>query len=181
MRIVGSIALFLVLSSFASGADEPKGTVVKLDGLSSTTPADWKSEKPLTRLRSYQFRLPGSKGSTDAEVYIFPNLTNTVPQNFTRYKEMFVPPEGKSVEDISKEAQIKVGKSTVDVLDVEGTWLYKERPFDPKSKQETRPNSRVIFVIFSNDDGTYLIRLSGPAATVTAHAKPFYDWIKAFK
>ena len=65
----------------------------------------------------------------------------------------------------------------VALLDMEGTWLYKERPFDPKSKQETRPNSRVISVIFHTDDGNYLIRFSGPAATVNPHAKGFLDWI----
>jgi hypothetical protein len=64
---------------------------------------------------------------------------------------------------------------------MEGTWLYKERPFDPKSKQEARPDSRVISVIFNTEDGNYLIRLAGPKATVDKHAKAFFDWIKAFK
>jgi len=163
-------------------ADDPKGAVVKLDKLASTTPADWKSEKPINRLRSHQFRLPASmKDAKDAEVYIFPDLTKTVDENFTRYKDMFVPPDGKTVNDIAKVANIQVGTAKVAILDMEGTWLYKERPFDPKSKLEERPNSRVISVIFTTDDGNYLIRLSGPKSTVTQHAKAFFDWIKAFK
>ena len=162
-------------------AEDQKGVAVKLDNLKSFTPADWKSEKPLNRLRSYQFRLPGAKDAKDAEVFIFPDLTNTVEENFRRYKEMFVVPEGKTADDIAKVEKFTVGKAKVNVLEMEGTWNYKERPFDPKSKQETRPNSRVISVIFNTDDGNYLIRLAGPAATVNQHYKGFMEWIKGFK
>jgi hypothetical protein len=184
-----SFSLMLVAVAFAqfaevAQADDLKGNEVKLDKLSSTTPADWKSEKPNNRLRSYQFRIPGAKDAKtnqDAEVFIFPDLTKTVDENFARYKEMFVPPDGKTVDDIAKTSRLEVGKAKVAILDMEGTWLYKERPFDPKSKQENRPDSRVISVIFTTDDGNYLIRLSGPASTVSQHAKAFFDWIKAFK
>ena len=162
-------------------SEEPKGVVVKLDKLTSTAPADWMTEKPVNRLRSHQFRIPGVKDAKDGELYIFPDLTNTVEANFARYKEMFVAPEGKTLDDLAKVEKFTVGNAKVAVLDMEGTWLYKERPFDPKSKQEIRPNSRVISVIFTCDDGNYLIRLSGPSATVNHHYKGFIDWIKGFK
>jgi len=171
----------LVFLPAASLAEEPKGIVVKFDSLTSLTPADWKSEKPSNRLRSYQFRLPGLKGEKDAEIYIFPDLINTVNDNFTRYKADFQAPEGMTVDDFAKTATIEVGKAKVSILDITGTWLYKDRPFDKASKVEPRPDSRVISAIFHTDDGNYLIRVSGPAPTVTAHAKAFYDWIKAFK
>jgi hypothetical protein len=174
-------SVFFSIGQRTRAADEPKGTVVKLDKVSSTTPADWKSEKPANRLRSHQFRLPAAKDSKDAEIFIFPDLTKTVEENFTRYKDLFVAPQGKTLDDIAKVAKMEVGTAKVAVLDMEGTWLYKERPFDPKSKQEERPNSRVISIIFTTDDGNYLIRLSGPKATIDRHAKAFFDWIKAFK
>jgi len=178
-------ALIIVLLASPCFAEETKGIVVKLDKLTSTTPADWKSEKPANRLRSHQFRLPGFKDVKetfgDAEIYIFPDLTGTKDDNFARYMATFLPPEGKTIEDIAKTAEIMVGKAKVNILDMEGTWLFKSAPFDNKLKSEPRPNSRVIHVIFTTDDGNYLIRLSGPAKTVTAQAKPFYDWIKGFK
>jgi len=176
-----SFCYLLLAIALPARADDSKGTEVKLDKFSSTTPSDWKSEKPIYRLRSYQFRLPGAKDAKDAELFIFPDLTKTVDENFARYKEMFVPPDGKTLDDITKITKLEVGKAKVAILDMQGTWLYKERPFDPKSKQENRPDSRVISVIFTTDDGNYLIRLSGPAPTVTQHAKAFFDWIKAFK
>jgi hypothetical protein len=173
------VALLTVAT--ALHADEPKGAVVKLDKLSSITPADWKAEKPNNRLRSHQFRLPGAKGAGDAELFTFPDLTRTVEENFARYKEMILPPEGKTIDDVARVEKFAVGKAKVAVLDTEGTWVFKERPFDPKSKQEMRPNSRVISVILTTDDGNYLIRLAGPAATVGQHHKGFMEWIKGFK
>jgi hypothetical protein len=178
MRYTIGLSLFLVS---ALAADESKGTVVKLDKVSSTTPADWKAEKPANRLRSHQFRLPGAKDAADAEISILPDLTKSVEENFARYKEMFVPPEGMTVDDFAKTAELTVGKAKVHVLDITGAWNYKERPFDPKSKQELRPNSRVISVIFTTADGNYLIRLAGPEPTVASHARAFYTWIKAFQ
>ncbi len=114
-------------------------------------------------------------------MFVFPDLTNTVEANFARYKQMFMAPEGMTTEDISKEAKIEVGKAKVAILDMDGTWLYKAAPLDPKSKQELRPNHRVISVIFSSEDGNYLIRLSGPTPTVNQHARAFFVWIKDFK
>jgi hypothetical protein len=165
----------------AAAQEKKKSTEVELDNLKSTPPADWKSEKPNNRLRSHQFRLPGAKDAKDGEVYIFPNLTRPVKENFARWKEMFEAPEGKNLDDLVKESVFMVGKTKVSVQDVTATWHYKDRPFDPSSKTEVRPNSRVVSVIFSNDNGNYLIRLSGPAATVNAHYQSFIDWLKAFK
>lgn len=180
MRLALS-ALLSTLLLAPTLADDLKGTVVKLDKLASTTPADWKPEKPINRLRSHQFRLPAAKDAKDAEVFIFPDLTKTVDENFARYKESFLTPEGKTIDDVAKVEKFAVGKAKVAVLDITGTWIYKERPFDPKAKEEARPNSRVVWVIFNTDDGNYLIRLSGPAPTVGKHHAGFMNWIKGFK
>jgi hypothetical protein len=174
--------VFLTTISFLS-ADEPKGTAVKLDKFSSTTPKDWKSEKPWNRLRSHQFRLPAEKGVKDAEVYIFPDLTKTPEENFARYKrELFVIPEGKTAEDISKSDKWEVGnKIKVFLLDMQGTMSHKDRPFDPKAKTEILPDYRAVSVIMETPDGNFLIRLWGPIPTVEKHYQGFIDWIKGFK
>jgi len=63
--------------------------------------------------------------------------------------------------------------ATVDVLDVSGTWKYRERPFDPKSKEEIRDDYRVIWVVVADKDEATHIRLSGPRETVEKHYAPF--------
>ena len=161
---------------------EPKaGTVVKLDKLKSATPENWKSEKPFNRLRTHQFRIPGPKGAKDAELAILPDVKGTVEQNHARWKDQFVPPDGKTVDDLAKTSKFMVGKAKVDVLDMRGTWVFKERPFDPKSREEVRPDSRVLFVIFDTGDENFHIRLAGPAATVDPQYQAFMDWLKNFK
>ncbi len=68
-----------------------------------------------------------------------------------------------------------------DVLDITGTWKFKERPFDPKSKEMLLDDWRVIWVIVEEKDETHHFRLSGPEQTVNAHAKDFEKWIKSLK
>lgn len=178
------VCFFMLFFGTTLLAEEPKGTLVKLDQFTSMTPADWKSEKPWNRLRSYQFKLPAAENAKPAEVYIFPDLTKTPEDNFARYEEMLQIPEGKKVEDFAKRSKFTLGEKEnvrVFVLDMHGTLLYRERPFDPKSKLETLTDYRMISLIFESADGNYLIRLWGPEKSVAKHEKAFMDWIKAFK
>jgi hypothetical protein len=153
----GLIAFIAMLGSLSAAPEKDKGTAVKLDKFTAIAPADWKSEKPANRLRSHQFQLPGFKDNKGAELVIFPDV-GTFEKESPRWKGRFQVPDGKTIDDISKTERFKVGKADVALWDVTGTWIYKERPFDPKSKEEIRPNSRVIF-----------------------HLKEFMDWLKAFK
>jgi len=172
-----------------AGADEKsgekKGTVVKLDGLQSRTPADWVEEKPSSNLRKYQFKIPRAKDDkTDAELMIFffgAGQGGSAAENVKRWKGFFIPPQGKNIDDVAKVTQMKVGGAAVTYLDVQGTYKFKERPFDPSSKEELRPDSRMLGVVFESQGGPYFIRLVGPAKTVAQHKAAFDDWLKAFK
>ena len=44
-----------------------------------------------------------------------------------------------------------------------------------------KENYRLIAIMFSNKNGPYSMRLTGPAKTVEANKKAFDEWIKAFK
>lgn len=186
MRSVSAVALFLAVvvtvgSHPPLACAQDKGTVVKLTKLSGTTPADWKSEKPANLLRSYQFKIAGEKDEAPAEVAIFPESHPNPEKTFPRWKAMFVPPDGKTVDDISKTTKWDVKGATVTVLDVTGTWKYKERPQDPKSKEMLLDNYRVIWVIIDEKDEATHIRFSGPAETVGKHMKAFEGFVKGLK
>ena len=154
--------------------------VVKLNKLSATAPAEWKKEKPNNLLRTYQFKLPGAKDHPEAELAVYNESLPGAAKNFPKWKNTFVPPEGKTVEDIAKTAKWELAGAKVEVLDVTGTWKYKERPQDPKSKEMLLDDWRVIWVIIEEKEETHHIRLSGPAQTVNAHAKAFEKWVKSF-
>ena len=171
MRFLPALAIMFTFTLLAAAQD--KGTEVKLSKLAATTPADWKKEKPANLLRSYQFKLPGATDLPDAEIAVF-NESNPDPdKNFPKWKAQFVPPEGKTVDDISKTGKWDVKGATVTVLDITGTWKYRERPNDPKSKEMLLEDYRVIWVIVAEKDEAHHIRLSGPIGSVERHAKAF--------
>jgi hypothetical protein len=164
---------------------DDKPVVVKLAKLSATAPADWKSEKPANLLRKYQFKLPGAKDHPEAELTIMGESKPGADKNFPGWKATFEVPEGKTIDDISKTAKWDVPGATVNVLDITGTWKYKERPLDTKVK--LLDDWRVIWVIVEEKDKSgelveaHHFRLSGPAVTVGEHAKAFEKWVKSFK
>ncbi len=165
-------------------AGDGKGVEVTLDGLKSLTPSSWKSQKPANKLRTFQFLLPRAEGDgQDAElvIFLFPGGGGGVAENIKRWKAQFVPPEGKSIDDVAKLDKFKVGNVEVTYLDIEGTYLSKNPPFDPNAKTVRLDNYRRCSVIFASENGPYFITLTGPAKTVGKHKKGFDDWLKAFK
>jgi hypothetical protein len=163
-----------------AGAGEGKGKVVDFDGLRSQAPAAWKEEEVASRLRYLQFRLPKVKNDkADAEVVIFKGIGGSAKANIDRWKAMFLRAEGK--EDNATVKEFPVGKAKVSYLDVAGTYLYKDQPFNPNAKAEKRPNSRMLGVVFEGPQTVYHIRVVGYADTVAHYKKGFDEWLKNFK
>ncbi|MCS7017005.1 MAG: hypothetical protein NZM42_12910 [Gemmatales bacterium] len=168
----------------AASADGPKeaGTVVDLDGLKSRAPADWKDIPTTQQFRYKVFRVPGDKPELDAELVIFyfgEGGGGGVEENIKRWKNMFQPPEGKSIDEVTKISEFKVGEVPVVYVDIQGTYLF--RPFPAAPKAEPRKDHRMISVIFRSPKGPYFIRLVGPEVTVSKHQKAFDEWLKNFK
>ena len=165
--------------------EEKKGAVVEIDGLKSAVPADWKQEEVTSKFRSHHFRIPHvPDDKTDAEMMIFffgAGSGGSADANVKRWKSMFIPPEGKQIDDVAKVDSFKVGNVNVTYLDVQGTYKFKERPFDPAAKEELRPDHRMLGVVFDSPNGPYFFRLVGPAKTVEHNKKAFEDWVKGFK
>lgn len=159
-----------------------KGVVVDMDGLKSTTPSDWKEEAPANRMRLLQFRLT-KKGDDkeDAELVIFKGLGGGVKANVQRWKDSFVPPEGKTIDDVAKVEEIKIGGRPATLVDIHGTYKVKLQPFNPRTKVEQKANYRMLAIYFDGADNPYQIKLTGPAKTVQAYKKGFDEWVKNFK
>src|SRR5262245_49933395 len=108
-----------------SGADDKKGVEVKLDNLQSRAPSEWKPEKPQFNTRLHQFRLPKVESDKeDAEVSVShfgAGQGGGVAENIQRWKGMFVPPQGKTIDDVAKIEKMKIGGMEVTYLDVQGT------------------------------------------------------------
>ena len=162
------------------------GETVELGGLTSKAPAGWKAQKPANKFRVYQFGVPMVEGDKeDAELVVFffgAGGGGGTDENINRWKGFFIPPEGKTIEQVSKVEKFKVGKGAdVVYLDVSGTYKYKNPPFDPKAKEVRKENFRRFGVIFDTDKGAYFITLTGPAKTMEKSKEAFDGWVKAFK
>jgi hypothetical protein len=175
----GAALVYAIGPVGAADKDEKKGAVVKIAGLSSTAPGDWKEEKPSGTMRLQQFLLPKADGDeTDAEVTLY-KAGGGAKANIDRWKNQFDLPKGKKETDVVKEQQMKVSDAEVSYLDITGT--YKAPPFDPKYKGKKMENFRLIGVIFSTKDGEYQIRMIGPEKTIEKYKKGFDEFVKAFK
>jgi len=181
MRVTAAAALLAAIP-FLAGADD-KPVKVKLGKLSAVAPGEWKSEKPANLLRSYQFKLPGEKGGPgDAELMIMPESDPKAAKVFPRWKATILPPEGKAPDDVGKVKTIEgVKGAKIDLLDCYGTWKYRDRPFDPKSKEELKDDYRVVWVIVYDGDEASHLRLSGPKSTVDKYYPGLEKFLKALK
>ena len=174
-----TIRTFTFLIAFASAAmAEP----VKLGLVSAEPPKEWVSEKPQNRLRSHQFKIKsGKEGVADAEIAIYPESKSDPEKVFPGWKATFIAPDDKTVDDISKVSKFEAGGATVHLLDISGTWKYRERPNDPKSKEEKRENYRVVWAIVVTKDEATHVRFSGPKDVVEANYAAFEKWLKAIR
>ena len=109
------------------------------------------------------------------------NGGGTPSDNIKRWRSQFVPPEGKTIDEVSKMEKFKVGPAELTYLDIHGTFLSKNPPFDPNAKTVRKDNYRRFGVYFACPGGPYFITLTGPAATLEQNRKGFDDWLKNFK
>lgn len=148
--------------------------------LRAEPPKEWTTEKPKYTLRSHQFRLKSDQeGLADAEVIVSQQMRADPDRVFPGLKAQFEPPAGQSIDDAATVSRIDLKKATVHLLDVAGTWNYRERPNDPKSKTETLHDYRVLLAIVVVGDEAAHVRFSGPAAVVKQHHEGFMTWLKS--
>jgi hypothetical protein len=173
---LSSLVLVLAVGARAAGQE-----ALEVSGLKSTPPAAWKKEKPANALQFAVFSVPKSEGDKDDTLvlifYTGPQGMGTEQANLQRYKGMFKAPAG----DNAKVEKLKVGDRAVTYVDLQGTYLQRERPADPSSPTVEKPDYRMIAVIAEGKQGPFYVRFIGPAKTVDKNKKDFDDWLKNFK
>jgi hypothetical protein len=181
---------FLLLASMAScleflgpgswGSAQDAGEVVELGKLKSRVPADWVKERPDHPSIYKQYRLePAGDDKEDARLtirFLRNGNGHSAEKQVQRWKAMFLPPERVKMDHVVKVHQWKVGAAAVTYLDVRGD--YKGIPGNPATPRE---NFRLLGLYFDTPEGSYLIRVLGPADTVEYYREEFEDWVKAFK
>ena len=147
------------------------GDTLELGSMKSKTPANWKKQEPSNKLRMAQYLVPKvDADKEDAELVVFffgKGGGGSNDDNIKRWKGQFIAPEGKTIDEATKVEKFKLGDTTdVIYVDMNGTYKYKNPPFDPNAKEVRKDNFRRIGVIFDSVDGPFFITLTGPAKTM---------------
>lgn len=172
MKFVLALAATALLAAAGLSAD------VEIAGMKSKTPDSWKEEKTTSEMRLAQFKLPKAEGDPeDAQliIFYFRGGSGTPEQNMQRQLAKFA---GKPEVKVDK---IKVGTHEAPYQDITGTFLAKDRPFDPAAKATEKKDYRQLYVPLVTDKGDYYPTLVGPAKTVEKHKKDFEEFLKNFK
>lgn len=184
MKKIAVLALLAGVNLAYAGGEvvelrKPKSEV---PGLKSKIPADWKTQKPSNRLRLYQIAVPKVEGDNeDAVLAVFAFGASDRKANINLWKQMFIAPKGKSIDDVSKLEEYKLGKvADVLCLDISGTFREMNLK-DPGAKPKLKENYRRFNVMIETDKETFFITLTGPAKTMAKNKEVFDSFIKAFK
>ncbi len=175
-----AMCIGFVLSVAVAAADD-KGVEVTLGALKSRTPAGWEDVKTEKQFRLKEFKVPGADAKSAAELVVFGfnGAGGGFEANLQRWKGMFKPPEGKTIDEATKIDKFEVGKAKVTLVDITGTYLFKANPMAPKA--DPRPDHRMLMAFFDAEGGPFFIRLVGPEKTVTGQKKAFEELLKNFK
>lgn len=177
---LGSVALLLACAAWTLEAADPAVPPVKFGKLTATVPGDWKSEKPKFRLRSHQFRIPSQmEGLADIEITVNPEARPDSSRYFPQWKGQFTPPEGKTLDDVTRVSEFSVNGAKVSILDISGTWRYKDFPM--AKKEEERRDFRVVWALVVVGDEASYVRMSGPESLVATHYQVFEKFLKGLK
>jgi hypothetical protein len=180
-----SLIVFVAPLWASAVAAAPARTPVTLDGHTSLAPAAWHEVSP-GPMRLKQFVIPAQAGdASDAEVILFHfggGQGGSASDNITRWKAMFEPPPGQSIDQATRVQTFSAGAFKITYLDVHGTYLHRSRPADTSIEPERRPGYRMIgAVLEGTPNGPFFVRFVGPEKTVSAHKAEFDAWLKAFR
>ena len=136
-----------------------------------STPAGWEAQPLGSSMRVAQYRLERAEGDgEDAEVVVFSSAAlgggGDARSNIDRWRSQFTKAGGAplAAED-AREEQMTVGDGiSVTLIDMTGTYTAM---MPSGMTGPPKENQRMVAAVVDFPGGTYYIRLTGPAATVT--------------
>lgn len=159
-----------------------KGTTVELarGKLQLQTPADWKKQKPRSRMTQYEFSAPAKakEGEKTARITIT-QAGGSIPANIDRWKGQFA----NADTDKTKLEKFEAAKQTIHVLDIQGDFNESMGggPFAP-GKIVKREGYRMIGAIVETKGlGTYFVKMTGPQEVVKKLADDMKKMLKGLE
>jgi hypothetical protein len=165
----------------AEKADQAEAESVSIfDEANLAVPADFKRVEPKSRIIEHEFEAKTGEGK-EGEVARVTLMAagGDVEANITRWKSQFA----GGNEEANKTEQLTVGKWTVHVIDVNGTYAESMGggPFAP-GKTVNRENYAMTGAILVHPEGKkYFVKMIGPQEVVKANREAFVNMIKSIE
>jgi hypothetical protein len=149
----------------------------KVAELALKVPKEWETQPVTSQMRLAQFVLPGPGGDAELVVFRFPGGAGGVQANIDRWKGQFKPPEGKSIDDVTKTTNFEAGKLKITLVDVSGHYAAPERPGSPTMVDE--PDYRMLSAIVEGSGDAFFLKALGPSKTLSVWSKAYEEMLKA--
>jgi hypothetical protein len=146
-------------------------------------PAGWVSKPPASTMRIVEYTLP--KVAPDTEdaalaVFFFGGQGGSVQANLDRWIGQMTQPDGRASKDVAKTTTFQTTSGLkVSLIDLTGTYVAEMSP--GSADHFNKPGFRLRAAVIETPDGSYYVKLTGPAATVAKWDKEFLAFVKSGK
>jgi len=183
--LVSIIVIVLVFGCAEQKSDSENNNEKQLVSgeISYSVPAEWQSEKPKSRMRKAQYRIPGVEGAGDAEmaVYVFPGTGGSVQANINRWISQFKQPDGSDSKEKTKIINITVNNMTVTKMYVTGTYLKSSSQMMMGGPKEEMQEYAMLAAIVETSKDPWFFKMTGPQKTIDSCQPEFDKFVNSFK
>lgn len=153
---------------------------IQLGSLELSVPEGWIREKPVSSMRTAQFRLPRAEGDLeDAEVAVFNNIGGSVEQNIERWVGQFSQPGGGPSTGFERIKNFTINELHITLVYIEG--IYSSRGASMSGPVMEKPDFSLLAAIVNTPDGPYYFKATGPVSTVQNWAGSFDALTQSFR
>ncbi|HVU85742.1 MAG TPA: hypothetical protein VHD36_00355 [Pirellulales bacterium] len=179
MRYLRFLVCLLVVATAAAlmphvgRADDAAGakTFVVGGAFQLTSPENWISREPRTRIVEHEFAVPKAAGDdADGRVTVM-GAGGGVAANIDRWYQQFTQPDGAGTKERAKVEKKEIAGQAVTIVDISGTYMDRPGPMAPGVE---RPHYRMLgAIIETKHNGNHFIKFYGPEKTVAANVDAF--------
>jgi hypothetical protein len=145
------------------------GTILALEHVTFTAPADWKAKPAASGFVLAEYELHPAEGDDASGRLTVSTAGGSIEDNIQRWRDQF----GGEPESAKQEDR-EVGGVKVTVVDFSGEYKDQRGPFAPATQ---KPGYRMLAAIIPAGGEMYFVKAVGPAATMTRHADAFHTFI----
>ncbi len=188
MRFISCLLFFVFLVHMGCKSDQSESEKVQTKSanenkLKYSVPDGWITEKPKSRMRIAQFRMPGQNDAGDAElaVFVFPGTGGSINDNLVRWYGQFKQPDGADSEEKAEIKKVSVNDLNVTIVYITGTYLQSASPMMMGGPVKEVPSYAMLAAIVETATDPWFFKAVGPQTTLEKWRPTFDEFVQSFK